>query len=1092
VPAENRSLELKILSDLPGPQVTLLRGLLTAEESRHIISRASAQLRDKRAVAEADVVTKAHALGKTSWLDMRMDDDPVLIPILKRLRWVTGLSLSSAEPMLVTQFTGAEQGRYAAHFDWGHSTQVERDFPASPGSGARLATLQIYLNDVEEGGQTLFNSQNMSVAPEEGSALFWYNLRSSKEGDQLVKHAECRTHKGDKFVATIWFHETGNEALYTAHLGATRSPPALPRFSRNWERLVDGQEDVSAPFVLRHADLPCKKRVQRGECDLEPLPMARACPGSCEDMLISSSLRGRVVMDNVIEPELSNTIVRLAPNASVPGDGYGGNQNPFSQYEIFGGISPVSAATWARSVPADQRQEAFAWVRAYIRAARLMKQAIEDHFGVRDLMFDYIHLTCRTRLHPSVDADYESHPAHSDNCFRRGLECIRDSPFFHWRTHSAVLYMHGPESGDFEGGNFYFTPDWHAPRVLVRPKAGRMIAFTSGDSNIHGVQKITRGVRCALNIWLTDQGERASFRQELERAEDILRGKNLEAPDEHTYRETYARLCKPETFVPPPVSKTVEVPLTEENRSLSIDVVETPSEDGPQVAIIKDLVDAEEIKHILQKATPNLKAATVYENGQLVTAKYRSSTSAWLKDDPDDATLTRILNRIHLVTGISLLSSEELQVAYYNSDNLGKYEPHFDAGRTDHQVSVDYNDPDSDGDRVATLLIYLNDVELGGQTVFTSLGFGVTPSAGTALFWYNLKPDGEKDIYTRHGGCPTLKGEKYIATKWTHEYGNEYLFHAAAGREHFRRSWDEVAARALVHGSQPEPLSRPLVLGYSCAHRRENDECRKDALAMAKACPGTCEDLALESSLRGRAAYDGGIVPDADVKLLAELAPQAVVPGDGYAGNAHPSSRNERFSGATPLAAAHWALKQGPLATAWARAYINAARMLRTATEAHFKLEGQLSFDYIQLNCRERVGQVNEATGIDGHEAHADNCWFRSRECHRTKPFPWWRSHVAMLFLQNHSVTGSDGAFKGGEFFYQPNLENRSGRAFVRPRAGRFLTFTAGVENMNGVAEILHGRRCVLQIWLTDDKSRAAAVAELEEAAAVLDGAGSK
>ncbi|CAK0820198.1 unnamed protein product [Prorocentrum cordatum] len=119
----------------------------------------------------------------------------------------------------------------------------------------------------------------------------------------------------------------------------------------------------------------------------------------------------------------------------------------------------------------------------------------------------------------------DSHPAHADNCFRRGAGCAREAPFFHWRSHSAILFLHGPESGDFSGGDFFFTPDWEsegAARVRVVPKAGRLVAFTAGEENIHGVEEVTNGTRCALAIWLTLDAELAEHRDELRTARSLL------------------------------------------------------------------------------------------------------------------------------------------------------------------------------------------------------------------------------------------------------------------------------------------------------------------------------------------------------------------------------------------------------------------------------------------------------------------------------------------------------------------------------------------------------------------------------------------
>ena len=64
--------------------------------------------------------------------------------------------------------------------------------------------------------------------------------------------------------------------------------------------------------------------------------------------------------------------------------------------------------------------------------------------------------------------------------------------------------------------------------------------------------------------------------------------------------------------------------------------------------------------------------------------------------------------------------------------------------------------------------------EKGGATVYTELGTGTFPKLHSALFWYNLKRDGEGDTLTRHAACPVLTGVKWVSNKWIHERGQEF------------------------------------------------------------------------------------------------------------------------------------------------------------------------------------------------------------------------------------------------------------------------------------------------------------------------------
>jgi prolyl 4-hydroxylase len=70
------------------------------------------------------------------------------------------------------------------------------------------------------------------------------------------------------------------------------------------------------------------------------------------------------------------------------------------------------------------------------------------------------------------------------------------------------------------------------------------------------------------------------------------------------------------------------------------------------------------------------------------------------------------------------------------------------------------------GQRTWTFMIYLNDVEAGGETEFPDIGLKVTPRLGRAVAWNNLLRSGEGNGATRHQSLPVTAGTKTIITKW--------------------------------------------------------------------------------------------------------------------------------------------------------------------------------------------------------------------------------------------------------------------------------------------------------------------------------------
>lgn len=190
----------------------------------------------------------------------------------------------------------------------------------------------------------------------------------------------------------------------------------------------------------------------------------------------------------------------------------------------------------------------------------------------------------------------------------------------------------------------------------------------------------------------------------------------------------------------------------------------------PWVVLYHDVVSDKEINDIKFLATPRLNRATVQnsQTGELETATYRISKSAWLKGT-DHPTVETVNQRIEAVTGLDVSTAEELQIANYGLG--GHYEPHYDFARKEEKDAFKSL---GTGNRIATFLTYMSDIEAGGATVFPNVGLKLFPKKGTAAFWYNLYRNGDGIYKTRHAACPVLVGVKWVANKWIHERGQEY------------------------------------------------------------------------------------------------------------------------------------------------------------------------------------------------------------------------------------------------------------------------------------------------------------------------------
>lgn len=133
----------------------------------------------------------------------------------------------------------------------------------------------------------------------------------------------------------------------------------------------------------------------------------------------------------------------------------------------------------------------------------------------------------------------------------------------------------------------------------------------------------------------------------------------------------------------------------------------------------------------------------------------RTSSSMYFQENETDL-ITTIEKRVSSIMNIPIEHGEGIQILKYTPGQ--EYKSHFDFFSSSSKAAKN--------NRISTLVMYLNDVEEGGETFFPELNFSVTPKKGTAVYFEYFYNDQAMNERTIHGGAPVITGEKWVATQW--------------------------------------------------------------------------------------------------------------------------------------------------------------------------------------------------------------------------------------------------------------------------------------------------------------------------------------
>lgn len=131
--------------------------------------------------------------------------EPSLAALVERISDVVRLPPEHCEPGKLLHYRGAE--KFDPHFDaYGDFSPVEAAKLLE--GGQRLFTTICYLNDVPEGGETVFPALSLAVRPKAGRLLVFGNtIAGSDERHPHAIHAGMPLKSGEKWIISFWWRQ---------------------------------------------------------------------------------------------------------------------------------------------------------------------------------------------------------------------------------------------------------------------------------------------------------------------------------------------------------------------------------------------------------------------------------------------------------------------------------------------------------------------------------------------------------------------------------------------------------------------------------------------------------------------------------------------------------------------------------------------------------------------------------------------------------------------------------------------------------------------------------------------------------------------
>ena len=171
-----------------------IKNFLTNEECVHLIDIAKDKFNRSHVLVNGQNAYENSRTSSTYFY--KKSEDEIIKNIEKRISKYTNKNIETIEPLQIVKYEVGQE--FKGHYDWFENNYSHKI------NDQRQYTIFVYLNDVEEGGETYFPKLDIKIKPKKGNAVFWEDCENQNKCHNLSFHQGLPPKKGIKYGLNIW------------------------------------------------------------------------------------------------------------------------------------------------------------------------------------------------------------------------------------------------------------------------------------------------------------------------------------------------------------------------------------------------------------------------------------------------------------------------------------------------------------------------------------------------------------------------------------------------------------------------------------------------------------------------------------------------------------------------------------------------------------------------------------------------------------------------------------------------------------------------------------------------------------------------